>query len=187
MKKRFAFADGGKAEKTGFAVLAQPLEGRHDIDENLLNAECFSASSLSDRIVKMEDVDVIAAQPRHALVERFRHRSGNAAETDARQPNFGADERIRRLQFLQDAAKILLRFTIAVLHRGVEVVHAGVDGSRDSPLLVEWIAANHQSADRATAEAKHREPNSGAAEHSHFHHRSSVRKSQMSDAATKLP
>jgi hypothetical protein len=75
---------------------------------------------------------------------------------------------------LQDAAEILFRFAVAVLHRGVKVVHAGGERPRDGALLVERIAAHHQSADRATTEAQHRELHSGTPECPHFHRRSSV-------------
>ena len=50
---------------------------------------------------------------------------------------------------MQDAAEILFRFAVAVLHRGVEVVHAGGDRPRNGALLVEWITAHHEFADRA--------------------------------------
>jgi hypothetical protein len=73
---------------------------------------------------------------------------------------------------LQHAAEILFRFAVAVLHRCIEVVHAGGDRSRDGALLVERIAAHHQSADRAAAEAQHRELHSGSPEYPHFHSRS---------------
>jgi hypothetical protein len=56
---------------------------------------------------------------------------------------------------LQDATEVLLRFTVAVLHRGVEVVHAGGNSPRNGPLLVDRIAAHHKSANRAAAEAQH--------------------------------
>jgi len=75
---------------------------------------------------------------------------------------------------LQDTAKILFRFAVAILHRGVEVVHARSGGPRDGALLVDWIAAHHKSADRAAAEAQYRKLHSGAPEYSHFHRRSSA-------------
>ena len=34
---------------------------------------------------------------------------------------------------MQDATKILFRFTVAVLHRSVEVVHTGTNGTREMP------------------------------------------------------
>ena len=75
---------------------------------------------------------------------------------------------------MQDTTEIPLGFAVAVLNRGVKVVHAGSGGPRDGALLVDWIAAHHQSADRAAAEAQYRELHSGAPEYSHFHRRSSA-------------
>jgi hypothetical protein len=46
-----------------------------------------------------------------------------------------------RFEGLQDAAEILFRFAVAVLHRGIEVIHAGGDRARDSAFLVGWVAA----------------------------------------------
>jgi hypothetical protein len=57
-------------------------------------------------------------------------------------------------QLLRNAAKVLFRFAIAVLHRGVEVIHASGDRPRDGTLLVGRIAPYHKSADCAAAEAQ---------------------------------
>ncbi len=90
------------------------------------------------------------------------------------QPDLGADGHIGRFEPLQDTTEILFRFAVAVLHRGVEVVHAGSDRPRDRALLVEWIAAHHEPAHRAAAESQHRELHSCAPEYSHFHRHSSA-------------
>ena len=121
----------------------------------------------------MEDVDPIETQPRQAAFERRRHGVGNAAELAGRQPDLGADDDVGRLQLLQDAAEVLFRFAVAVLHRGVEIVHAGGDRPRDGALLVGGIAAHHQSADRAAAEAQHRELHSRASKDPQLHRCSS--------------
>ena len=167
--QRRRVADGGKPEEARLALLAQPLERRHHVIEHLSDAERFPAAGLGDRIVQVEDVDPIEAQSRQTAFERLRHGVGNAAEVAARQPDLGADDHVGRFELLQDAAEILFRFAVAVLDRGVEVVHAGGDRPRDGALLVERIAAHHQSADRAAAEAQHRELHSGAPEYPHFH------------------
>ena len=90
-----------------------------------------------------------------------------------RHPDLGADDHVGRFQLLQDAAKVLFRFAIAVQHRGVEIVHAGGDRPRDGALLVGRIAAHHQSAHRAAAEAQHRELHSRATKCPQLHRRSS--------------
>jgi hypothetical protein len=53
--------------------------------------------------------------------------------------------------------------------RCVEVIDAGGDRACNGALLIERIAANHQSTDRSAAEAQHRKVHSGAPEHSHVH------------------
>jgi hypothetical protein len=64
------------------------------------------------------------------------HRIGNAVEIAAWYSDLGTDSHVRRFQLLQDAAKILFRFTVAVLHRGVEIVHTGSAWSRGSPRTI---------------------------------------------------
>ena len=62
-----------------------------------------------------------------------------------------------------------------LMHRGVEVDHAGLKRAGDGALLIARFAAHHQAADRAAAEAEHRELHSAAAEYPHVHRRSSRR------------
>src|SRR5260370_12205889 len=123
----------------------------------------------------MEACEEVEAGSRHTAFERPRHGVGNASEVAAWHPDLGADGHVGRFEPLQHTAEILFRFAVAVLHRGVEVVRAGVDRPRDGALLVERIAAHHESADRAAAEAQHRELQSGAPEQPQFHRRPSVR------------
>ena len=52
------------------------------------------------------------------------------------------DDHIGRLQRLQNAAEIVFRFPIAVLHRRVEIVDAGCNRPRNGALLVGRIAAH---------------------------------------------
>src|SRR6266849_4465415 len=62
---------------------------------------------------------------------------------------------------------------MTVLYRGVEVVHASGDCPRDGTLLVGRIAAHHDSADCAAAEAQHRELHSRAPKDPQLHRCSS--------------
>ena len=117
----------------------------------------------------MKDVDPVKTQPRQAAFERCRDGVGDAAELAGRHADLGADDDVGRLQRLQDAAKVLFRFAVAVQHRGVEVVDAGGDRPRDGALLVGGIAAHHQSAHRAAAEAQHRELHSRAPKDPQLH------------------
>jgi len=74
-------------------------------------------------------------------------------------PNYPAQDYGRLFQHTRKAGvgatKILFRFAVAVLHRGVEIVHTDANGTRDGSLLIERIAAHHQPADRTAAEAQH--------------------------------
>src|SRR5262245_5803173 len=97
------------------------------------------------RVVQVEDVDPIEAQSRQTAFERRRHGVGNAAKVARGQPHLGANDHVARLELLQDAAKVLFRLAVSVLHRGVEVVHPGGNRPRDGALLVERIATYHQS------------------------------------------
>ncbi len=117
----------------------------------------------------MENVDPVEPQPRQAAFERRRDGVGDAAELAWRHSDLGADDNAGRLQLMQNPAEIAFRFAIAVQHRGVEVVHAGGDRPRDGALLIGSIAAHHQSADRAAAEAQHRELHSCPPKHPHLH------------------
>ena len=125
--------------------------------------------------MEVKDVDPVKMQARQASFERDRDGVGNAAELAGRQPDLGADGHVGWSQLLQDAAKVLFRFAIAVLHRGVEVVHASGDCAGDGTLLFGRIAAHHESADCAAAEAQHRELHSRAPKYPQLHRRSSDR------------
>ena len=142
--QRRGVADRRDPEEADLALLAQPLERRHHLVEHLPDAQRRSAAGLGNRIVQMKDVDPVKPQPRQTAFERRRDGVGNAAELAGRQPDLGADDRVGRLQLLQNAAEILFRFAVAVLHRGVEIIHAGVERPRDGALLVGGIAAHHQ-------------------------------------------
>ncbi len=94
---------------------------------------------------------------------------GDAAESPGWHADLGADDHAGRFQLVQDAAKVGFGFAIAVQHRGIKVVDAGCDRPRDRALLVGGIAAHHQAADGAAAEAQHRELQSGATEFPQLH------------------
>jgi hypothetical protein len=120
------------------------------------NAGTTSPSTCRTLSADPKDVDPVKTEPRQTAFERYRDGVGDAAELAGRQPDLGADDHVRRFQLLQNAAEVLFRFAIAVLHRGVEVVYAGGDRARDDTLLLGRIASHHKSAHRAAAEAQHR-------------------------------
>src|SRR4051794_28510354 len=161
------------SEETNFSLLTQALERRHHIVEHLPDTQRRSASALGDRIVQVEDIDPVETQSRQAAFERYSYRIGNAAEFAGRQPDLGADDHIGRFEVLQNAAKVLFRLAVAVLYRGVEIVDARAERTRDGTLLVGRIATYHDSANRTAAEAQHRELHSRASKSPQLHRRSS--------------
>jgi hypothetical protein len=140
-----------------------------------------SPAGLGNGIVQVKDVDPVKTQSRQTALERHRDRIGNAAELTGRQPDLGADGDVGGLQLLQNPAKVLFRFAITVLHRGVKIVHAGGDRACDGTLLFGRIAAYHKSAHGAAAEAQHRELHSRAPKNPQLHRASSLRR-RASDA-----
>ena len=171
--QRGRIAERRQSEETNLALLTQPLERRRHLVEHLPDAQRRSAAVFGDRIVQMKDVDPVKTQPRQAAFERRPDGVINAAELAGRHPDLGADDDVSRLQLLQNAAKVVFRLAVAVQHRRVEVVDAGRDRACDGALLVGRIAAHHQSAHCAAAEAQHRELHSRAPKHPQLHRRSS--------------
>ena len=116
----------------------------------------------------MEDVDPVEPQPRRLPSSDVAIASRNAAaRLTASAP--WCRRSLGRLQLLQHAAEIGFRLAVAIQHRGVEIVHAGLERARHRALLVGGIAAHHQPAHRAAAEAQHRDLQSGPPECPHLH------------------
>jgi len=118
--------------------------------------------------VELEQVDALEAEAAEARLEGRRHGLGGAAARLIRDAHLGADDDART-EGLEDAAEVLLGLAVAVLHGRVEVVDAGCERLRDRALLVGRIAAHHQAADGAAAEAEHRDLQAGPPESAHFH------------------
>src|SRR6185437_3929658 len=90
-------------------------------------------------------------------------------DISGRQSHLGADHRAGRLQTLQHAAEVLFGFAVAILHRRIEIIHAGLDRAADGPLLIAWLAAHHQAADRPAAEAQRRQAHAASSVSPHLH------------------
>ena len=166
-------ADRGNPEEADLALLAQALERRHDVIEHLPDAQRRSAARERNRIVQVKDIDAVELQSREAAFERGRDRLGDAAECVGGNTDLGADDRIGRLQLLQDAAKVLFRLAVAVQHGRIEIVHADVDRARDETLLVGGIAAHHDAAHRAASKTERRDLHPRAPKVPHLHRCSS--------------
>ena len=163
LMQRRSVANRGEPEKANFPLGPQPLECRDHLAKHLPDAQRFAAAVLGDCVVQMEDIDPVATQSREAIFERLCHCVRDAAEIGARQADLGADNRVGGFQLLQNAAEVLFRLAVAVLHRRVEVIHADLERAGDGAFLIARIAAHHQPADRAAAEAQHRNLHAGAA------------------------
>ena len=69
----------------------------------------------------------------------------------------------------QDASEVRFGHAVAVLHRGIEIVDAGIQREADGPVLIGGRPAHHQAADGAAAEAENRKSQAGTAENACFH------------------
>ncbi len=170
---RRGVADCGDPEEPRLALSPQPVEGGYYILEDLPGAHRLAAARDGDGIVQMEDVHPLHAQALQAAVKGSAYGVLDPAEIAGRQADLGADDGVGGLQLSEHAAEILLGLAIAVLYRGVEVVHPGLERPGDSPFLLAGVAAHHQPADRAAAEAEDRDPHPRATEDPHLHRRSS--------------
>src|SRR5579863_6037671 len=101
--------------------------------------------------MQVEDINVVALEPRQAPFERLGYSVSNATTVGDRQPHFRTDKHICGPQASQNAAEIPFRLAVAVLHRRVEVVDASGEGACNGALLVTRIAAHHQPANCTTA------------------------------------
>jgi hypothetical protein len=137
----------------------------------LTGAQRFAAARERHRVVKMEDVDPVAPKALEAFLERARHRLGDAAERRQGNADLGADDRLGGLERAQHATEIPLRSAVAILHGRVEIIDPGVERARHGALLFLRLAAHHEPAHRAAAEAEHRDPQSAAPEFALLHRR----------------
>src|ERR1700733_9075980 len=85
--KRRRVANCGQPEETCLTLLPQPLERRHDVLEDLSDAEGFPATGFGDCVVQMEDVNPIAAQPSQAAFKGSGYGIGTTSKLRARQPD----------------------------------------------------------------------------------------------------
>ena len=160
--------DAGEAELAG---LAQFIAGGHDFAEYALGVEAVAAGHLGDAVVQLEQIDMVAAEPLQAGIERRRDRRADAAIVGFRDAHLGAEVELR-LQLGQDAAEVGLGSAVAIEGGGIEVGDAQFEGAGDGPLLVGRIALGHQAADGAATEGKDGDLHAGLAEFALLHGRS---------------
>ena len=141
--QRRRIANGRNPQEARFAGSAQGLERGGDFFQDLLNAHALAAAIDRDRVVQMEDVHVVHAQPPQAGVHRAGDLGRDATECAAGHAHFRADNRVGGLQLGKDLAQMRLGQPVAVLHGGVEVVDPRVQRFADRTLLVGGRAAHH--------------------------------------------
>ena len=166
--RRRRLADAAEADEARLAGLLQLLQRRHDLVQRDVDGQVVAGILGDQRIVQLEQVDVVAAEALQAVVHALRDRLADVGAMSAAQPELGAEDDIG-LQRLQHAAEIALGLAVAVERRGVEVVDAGLDGARGGALLVGRRALGEQPADGAGAVAEHRDLEAGASEPALLH------------------
>ncbi len=72
-------AEPGDAEEADLALLAQALERRHHLAQHDLGGERPLPSVRRDPVVQLQEVDLVAAEPLQARLERRRHRRADLA------------------------------------------------------------------------------------------------------------
>jgi hypothetical protein len=166
--QRRSVAGRGDPEEADFALLPQPLEGRHDLIEHCVGAEIGARGRADNRVVELEEVDPLHLQTIEAGFQRGGDRGADLAALGGRQPHLGADISVG-LQRLPDPAEVLFALAVAV-HRGrVEVVDAEFERPGDGALLFGGHPLDHEPADRAAAEAEQRYLEPRPAEPPFFH------------------
>ena len=168
LQDRRRLADAAEADEARLARLLQLLQRRDDLVQRDLDVHAVVGVLGGQRIVQLEEIDVIHAEARQALVHRLRDELGDPRAVGRLQPELGAEHDVG-LQRLQHAAEIALGLAVAVERGGVDVVDAELDGARDRPLLVGRRALGHQAADGAGAEAEHGNFEAGAAQFTLLH------------------
>ncbi len=147
-------ADAAEADEARLAGLLQLLQrGRHLVQGDV-DGELVAAVPGNQRIVQLEQVDMVAAHAAEAVVHALGDRLGHIGAVLGRQPHLGADHDVG-LERLQHAAEIALGLAVAVERRRVEVVDAGLQSARHGALLIVRPALGHQPADSARTVAKH--------------------------------
>src|SRR6516165_991266 len=116
LTQRSGVADRRKSKET---VLPARVLARvwHHLVEHLPDAERFSAAPMC-RWKTSTRSSAIAPNCLRATLSRCR----NVPEVLAPQPDLSAHHHVGRFELLRDRAEIFLRFSIAILHRSVEVV-----------------------------------------------------------------
>src|SRR4051794_28707702 len=73
-------ANGGDGHERGVSRPLQRLKDRNDLVLDLRNAQRFAAAGLGDRIVQVEDIDVVHAEAAQAAVHGVGYHTANGVK-----------------------------------------------------------------------------------------------------------
>src|SRR5262249_29259092 len=113
----------------------------------------------------------IASELPEAGLERARDGLRGIRKAGLAEPHLRRHEALRP-ERLEHLAEMLFRHTVAVGWRGVEEVHAELEGPGHRPLALGSRPADHQAANAAATEAQGRHAEVGPTQHAVFHLRS---------------
>src|SRR5437870_6188044 len=125
----------------------------HDIG----HADGLRAALTEDVVVELEQVDPLHAETFQAGVERVADGATHVTQVRSVQTELRADVD-RRSPRAQCGAEVLLRLSVAVRGRGVEVVDPQLHRPRNRALPLGRSAADHEPADVSAAEPERRHP-----------------------------
>ena len=170
--QRRGFADRREADVACLALLARAREGGHHVAEHFVGAHGLPVAR-ADHVVQLKNVDMIALQPSERCIERGRDRGTDVAPPGGQAHlgrGDGAGILLGDLEPLTDHLRQRpIGHAVAVRGRGVEMIDASFERTRDRALLIGGRPACHQSADRAATEGQHRDVKSSTPEFSCLH------------------
>ncbi len=142
-------------DEAGLALLPELLQRRHHLVKGDLDIQLVPAVPGRQRIVELQQIDMVAAHAFQALLGRAGDQARDVGAVSRGQPELGADHDVG-LQRLQDTPEIALGLAVAVAGGRVEVIDAGLDRPRHGTLLVRPGALGEQPAHRTRAVSEHR-------------------------------
>src|SRR6516165_12094413 len=145
------------SQKACHTPLSELIERGHNLGKNLLDGEGLASLCDGDLVVEVKDIDPFHLQPPQTVFQRFGDTVTDAAELGTWYSHLGAHECAGGPQPVKYVTEIPFGLAVSILHRGVEVVYALLQGPSDGSLLVARITAHHEASDSAAAEAENRE------------------------------
>ena len=152
-------AERRDAPEARLPLRLQSLERGNHLADHGAHADRARAALADDVVVELEQVHVREAEAPEARVERAADRPPHVLHVRGVEADLRADVD-RHAERLQRRAEVLLRLAVTVERRGVEVVDAELDRTRDGTLPLGGAPADHEPADvpAAEPEGRHAQP-----------------------------